>query len=121
MELRSHSSVSCHLVAIYGTPCQTNQTLLKFILDCILQFVFMTDAFTHNSFNDRVLFLLLCSSIPQQSPKHCRTVSLHVPGIYTPPPPPRPVQLALFLKIHSKFRLLHSKWASRLLVMFLVT
>jgi hypothetical protein len=33
MELRSHSSVSCHLVATHGTPCQTKQTLLKFILD----------------------------------------------------------------------------------------
>jgi hypothetical protein len=33
MELRSNSSVSCHLVAIHGTPCQTKQTLQKFILD----------------------------------------------------------------------------------------
>jgi hypothetical protein len=35
MELRSHSSVSCHLVAIHGTPCQTKQTLLKYILDYV--------------------------------------------------------------------------------------
>jgi hypothetical protein len=33
MELGSHSSVSCHLVVIHGTPCQTKQKLLKCILD----------------------------------------------------------------------------------------
>jgi hypothetical protein len=35
MELRSHSSVSCHLVAIHGTPTQDERYVTQIYYRCI--------------------------------------------------------------------------------------
>jgi hypothetical protein len=64
MELRSHSSVSCHLVAIHGTLAQDEGNVLKFIIDVYLHITFLctesgSSFIIHRSRTLHVAFLLL--------------------------------------------------------------